>query len=299
MGKVIKANSLQKGDTIGLVSPSSPIKPGEIDLGIQFLKKNGFKIKLGKHINDADRFLAGKDEDRAKDIMDFFKDPEVKAIVATSGGQGSQRLLPLLDYELISKNPKILVGFSDTTALQLGILKKIGLISYTGFTLTLPMRSLMQETLLSCLLGRSYSITEGIMSVNPGRVEGKLVGGNLTILTNLMGTPYQPEFAGNILLLEDVGIEPYNADGMFSQLDLAGVFDQVSGIIIGEFEKCIGHESSGAQGTVDEVINEWTARYKVPCIKNFPYGHGKRNCILPLGGNIILDVDNRTLTIPM
>ena len=109
---------LQKGDTIGLVSPSSPLNPGDIESGIQFLESQGFKIKVGKHINDVERFLAGKDEDRAKDIMDFFQDQEVKAIIATRGGQGSQRLLPLLDYEIIHANPKIVVGFSDTTALQ-------------------------------------------------------------------------------------------------------------------------------------------------------------------------------------
>jgi muramoyltetrapeptide carboxypeptidase len=294
---LIPISYLQKGDTIGLVSPSSSIKPGEIDLGIQFLEKNGFKIKLGDHINDVDRFLAGKDEDRAKDIMNFFKDPEIKAIIATSGGQGSQRLLPLLDYEIIAHNPKILVGFSDTTALQLGLLKKIDLISYTGFTLTLKRNSFVEETLFSCLLGKPYSITKGIIPVNPGNVEGKLVGGNLTLLTNLMGTPYQPNFKGNILLLEEVGVEPYNVDGMFSQLDLAGVFDQISGIIIGEFENCTGHESSGEQGSVEDVINEWTSRCKIPCIKNFPYGHGDRNCVLPLGGNIILNADNSSVTV--
>lgn len=121
---MINPASLKKGDSIGLITPSSPLMPGDLEQGVRFLEQLGFKIKLGNHINEADRFLAGKDENRAKDIMDFFQDKAVKAIIAIRGGQGSQRLLPLLDYKIIRANPKILVGISDTTALQLGLLKK-------------------------------------------------------------------------------------------------------------------------------------------------------------------------------
>lgn len=292
----MKPAPLQKGDSIGLISPSSPLLPGDMKSGVNFLEQSGFKIKQGNHIHDAERFLAGKDEDRAKDIMDFFRDPEIKAIIATRGGQGSQRLLPLLDYKIIRANPKILVGFSDTTALQLGLLKKAKLITYTGFTLTVARNALVERTLLACLSGKSYQVVEGV-TAQSGMAEGPLVGGNLMILTHLMGTPYQPNFKDCILLIEDVGIEPYNVDGMFSQLDLAGVFDQVAGIIIGKFENCDSSCSNSQNGTVAEVIDEWTSRFKVPCIKDFPYGHGKQNCILPIGDNIIMDADNNSIII--
>jgi muramoyltetrapeptide carboxypeptidase len=288
---------LRKGDTIGLIAPSSPLNPGDLEKGIHFLEEHGFRIKLGKHINDADRFLAGKDEDRAKDIMDFFKDKEVKAIIAIRGGQGSQRLLPLLDYEIIAANPKIVVGFSDTIALQLGLLKKTGLITYTGFTLTVQRNDLVEKTLIDCLSGKSFQIEEGT-TVHPGIEEGPLVGGNLMILTNLMGTPYQLDFKGSILLIEDVGIEPYNVDGMISQLDLAGVFDQVTGVIFGQFENCV-NRNLNHKDTVEDVINEWSNRLKVPCIKDFPYGHGKKNCVLPIGANILLDATKAKLTIKL
>ncbi len=288
---------LQKGDVIGLIAPSSPLNPGDLEKGIHFLEQQGFKIKLGKHINDADRFLAGKDEDRAKDIMDFFKDKEVKAIIAIRGGQGSQRLLPLLDYEIIAANPKIVVGFSDTTALQLGLLKKTGLITYTGFTLTVLRNDLVEKTLVDCLSGKSFQIEEGT-TVHSGIAEGPLVGGNLMILTNLMGTPYQPDFKGCILLIEDVGIEPYNVDGMISQLDLAGVFDQVAGVIFGQFENCVNRNPDHTD-TVEDVINEWSNRIKVPCIKDFPYGHGKKNSVLPIGANVLLDATKAKLTIKL
>ncbi|MBA3661883.1 MAG: LD-carboxypeptidase [Gammaproteobacteria bacterium] len=292
----MNALPLQKGDTIGLVSPSSPLMMRDIKPGIQFLEQNGFKIKFGHHLYDAERFLAGKDEDRAKDLLDFFKDPEVKAIVASRGGHGSQRLLPLLDYQMIHTNPKKLVGFSDTTALQLGLFKKTGLISYTGFSLTSKRSGLVEETLISCLLGRSYHVKESVV-VHSGLAEGLLIGGNLTLLTNLMGTPYQPNFKNCILLLEDVGNTPYNVDGMFSQLDLAGVFDQVAGIILGEFEDCVSKAADCHDGSVEDVLHEWSARFNVPCIKNFPYGHGTRNCVLPMGGLVSLNASTGCLTV--
>lgn len=289
-------NALKKGDTIGLVSPSSPVSENEIESGMKFLKSHGFKIKLAKHIYSSERFLAGTDAERASDLMDFFKDPEIKAIIATRGGQGSQRLLPFLDYDLIKKNPKKLIGFSDTTALQLGLFKMSGLISYTGYTLTVHHSRLVEKTLVSSLFDEKYKISRGT-TVHTGKCRGLLLGGNLTLLTNLMGTSYLPHFHNTILLLEDVGIEPYNIDGMLSQLDLAGIFNQVSGVIFGKFEKCKEKKAHQGQGTVDDVINEWASKLKVPCIKDFPYGHGKQNCILPIGNSIILNADNHCVEI--
>ncbi|KTD53044.1 S66 peptidase family protein [Legionella quateirensis] len=292
--RIINPNPLQNGDVIGIVSPSSPLKSKSIDKGINYLRDMGFKIKFGAHFKEENRFLAGSDENRAKDIMDFFKDPEVKAIIVSRGGQGSQRILPLLDYHIIANNPKILVGFSDTTALQLGIFTKTGLISYTGYTLTIPYNPLLQKTLLSCLFNEPYSVQGGDM-VHTGVTTGELVGGNLSLVTSLIGTPYQPDFKNKILLLEDVSTEPFNVDRMISHLDLAGIFAQVSGIVFGQFENCISKDD--IEGTIDEVINDWASHFKVPCIKNFPYSHGVNNCVLPVGGFVTLDVPTRSLNI--
>ncbi|HAT1778572.1 TPA: LD-carboxypeptidase [Legionella pneumophila] len=287
---------LQRGDIVGLISPSSPITEKAIEVGVHLLKSNGFNVKYAKHMFASERFLAGKDRDRAQDVMDFFIDSEVKAIIATRGGQGSQRLLPFLDYELIKKNPKPLFGFSDTTALQLGLFKNTGLVSYTGFTLTIHLSTQVKKTLFSSLLGQEYTIRKGI-KVHGGVSRGTLLGGNLTLMTNLMGTPYMPTFKGCILLVEDVGVEPYNIDGMFSQLDLAGIFDEVSGVIFGTFEQCKSKKSNQSDGTVEDVINEWASKLKVPCIKEFSYGHGKQNCILPIGKVVTLDADTTCVTI--
>lgn len=288
------------GDTVGFVAPSSPLQMGRIETGTRYLESKGFKVKVGKHLQCAERFLAGKDEERARDIMEFFLDPDVKVIMATAGGYGSQRLLSLLDYNVIRSHPKIVTGFSDTTGLQLGLLKKIGLVSYTGFTLRDtdpgPPDPLIDRTLMACLLGESYTVKEGI-PVNAGRVEGSLVGGTLSLLSTLMGTPYQPDFAGKILFFEEVWSEPFQVDAMLTQLNNADVFDQVAGIVIGQFVECVAKHHPERDGTIDEVINEWCSRFRVPCLKDFPYGHGSRRCVLPIGKNVVLDVNNTAVIV--
>lgn len=291
-------NPLQPGDTIGIVSPSSPVRSRALEEGIHYLTQKGFNIKLGKHIYDSSRFLAGKDEDRAKDLIDFFADPEIKAIIASRGGQGSQRLLPLINYEIVRNNPKIFVGFSDTTALQLGLLKMVGLETYTGYTLTMQADSKIDETLIHCLMGKSYQIEEGLVST-AGIATGPLIGGNLTLLTSLLGTPFQPDFAGCILLIEDVEIEPFKLDGMLSHLCLSGIFNQIAGIIFGQFEQCIPLEAhkNEEMGTAEDVIKEWASKINVPCIMNFPYGHGKRSCVLPIGRMVSLNANECILDV--
>ena len=299
--RTIFPKPLITGDTIGLVTPSSPMMPGRLETGITYLEEKGFNVKLGDHLQDAHRFLAGRDEDRAKDIMNFFIDKDVKAIMATGGGYGSQRILPFLDYDVIRANPKILTGASDTTALQLGLLKKSGIVSCTGFVFGAlddgELAPLIDQTLFACLKGESYQIREG-KSVHPGIADGPLIGGNLEALIALMGTPYQPDFKDCILLIEDVGAEPYQVDSRLSQLDLAGVYKQVSGVIFCPFARCTANYFPDRDGTVDDVIDEWSSRINVPCIKEFPYGHGDRRCVLPIGKDVILNADISMLTIP-
>lgn len=290
----VKPLPLERGDTIGIVSPSSPVEKNVLTQGIRYLEEKGFKIQFGKHVYDADRFLAGTDQDRAKDLMDFYRDPTIKAIFASRGGQGSQRLLPYLDIDVIRQHPKALVGFSDTTALQLGILSLTGIISYTGYTLTVELSELLDGSLSSCLMGRPYTI-EGGTVVHAGSAKGPLIGGNLTLLTALLGTPFQPDFKGAILLIEEVGIEPYHVDCMLSHLDLAGVFRQVAGIVVGQFEECVSKNKN--DGTVTDVIQDWVSGLSVPCLIDFPHGHGKMKSALPIGGMVVLNANEKVLNI--
>jgi muramoyltetrapeptide carboxypeptidase len=282
--------------TVGLITPSSPLFPGRLQKSIAYFESNGFKVKVGKHNNKTERFLAGTDEERASDIMDFFKDSDVDLIIVTGGGAGSIRVLPLLDFELIKKNPKPLIGFSDTTSLQLGLYSKTGMTTYTGFTCKDvaeedSLNDTIKRSLNHCIRQENYSIQEGA-SVNTGKAMGPLVGGNLMCLTHLLGTPFQPDFKGKILFFEEVVTEPYVLDGMMSQLYLSGILNQVSGVIIGQFKGCDAKYFPDRDGNADDVINDWSRKLKVPCIKNVPYGHYDRRYVLPIGQNAILDADN-------
>jgi muramoyltetrapeptide carboxypeptidase len=239
--------SIKKGDTLGLIAPSSPLFPGLLESAIAYFEKEGYKIKVGKNIHKAELFSAGTDEERAQDIMAFFSDPAVSALITTNGGACSIRTLPLLDYEIIKNNPKPIIGYSDATALQLGIYAKTGCMSFTGFNCsdikngTIEPRIL--STLVHCLNNESYTI-QGGSTVNQGRVTAPLIGGNLMCLLNLMGTAYQPDYSNKILFIEDVGIEPYIIEGMFSQLYVAGIFEQAAGLIIGTFSDCVAKHFS-------------------------------------------------------
>lgn len=261
---------------IGIVAPSSPIPDGLVNKSIMYFEKLGFKVKTGKNLDKKELFAAGVDEERASDIMNFIKDPEISLIITTNGGACSIRALPLLDYNQIKKNFKPIVGYSDATALQLGIYAKTGALSLTGFNCSdIKNGTVAQNTwtsFLQCLNKESYSVNGGEIVCN-GTVTAPVIGGNLTCLLNLMGTSYQPDFSGKILLIEDVGIEPYLVEGMFSQLYVAGILDNVAGIVIGRFTECTAKHFDSKDVTTEDVIDFWCKRIKVPCIKNFPYGH--------------------------
>ncbi len=298
--KNIVSEPIKKGDTIGLIAPSSPVSPGLIEASIAYFEKEGFKVKVGKNSQKAELFSAGTDEERAEDIMSFFKDSDVSAIITTNGGTCSIRTLPLLDYDVIRKNPKPIIGYSDATALQLGIYTKTGGISFTGFNCSdikdAAIDNRILSTLTHCLNKESYSIHGG-STVNHGSVAAPLIAGNLMCILNLMGTPYQPDFSNKILVIEDVGIEPYIVEGMFSQLYVAGILNNVSGVVIGTFTECTAQHFSAQGGTTEEVIDFWCKRINVPCISGFPYGHTESRYVLPIGQMATLDATNCRLDI--
>lgn len=289
------------GATIGLITPSSPLEEGRLEGSISYFEEQGYRVKVGKHNKKADRFLAGTDEERAEDIITFFKDTDVDLIVATGGGAGSVRTLPLLDYDVISKNPKPIIGFSDTTSLQLGIFSQTGLGSYTGFTCKDvtehdQLDPLIDDNLKNCLQRNNFTISGGI-SVNEGSVTAPIIGGNLMCLLLLVGTPFQPDFSDKIFFFEEVWLEPYIIDGMLSQLYLAGIFDKVAGVIIGSFENCESRVNPARDSSADEVIIDWCKKISVPCIKHFPYGHTDSRVVLPIGQTATLDASSCRLDI--
>jgi muramoyltetrapeptide carboxypeptidase len=291
---------LAKGDTITIVAPASPpLKPGVIHEAIARLTKYGFKIKPGRFLRERDGYLAGSDEQRAADINAAFADPEVKGVFCLRGGYGSCRILPLLDYAAIRANPKVFLGYSDITAMHLAILVKSRLVTFHGSNAS---SAFEPANLASCermlmadrrtpgdgVLFERNRARKGIKTIVPGRAKGRLIGGNFTCLLRLIGTPWEPDFRGAILFLEDTGEKAYRIDGMFTHLRLAGLLRQIGGLVLGQFDY---DSDKREQARIAEVLPREAKRLGVPCVTGAPIGHFSGQIILPQGVDAELDAD--------
>jgi len=291
------------GDTIGLAAPASPPDdPAKIEKAIDRLTALGFKVKLGKYLRKRNGYLAGSDQERAEDFNTLFADPEVKAIFALRGGYGSCRILPLLDYEMIRANPKPFLGYSDNTALHLAILKKSGLVTFHGPNATEAFvsenESICRRMLLepsnpsgTVLFSREETKEEALKTVVPGLVTGRLIGGNMTCLLRVIGTPYAPDFKNAILFLEDIGEKAYRVDGMFTHLRLAGILSQIRGLIFGRFN----HTDAEEQKRIDAYLQHEAEQIGVPCISGAPIGHFPEQIIVPHGAPAELNAEKGIL----
>ena len=286
---------IRRGEKVGIITPSSFLRSQEvIKLGIDYLNSLGFEVVTGKHTYNQYRYMGGTAQERAEDINNFYHDPEIKAIFASCGGTGSQFVLPYLDYEAIKNNPKPLFGFSDVTALQLGIYAKTKAPVVTGFTLKYDFKSghidgLVDSTLKAVLNGEKISLQQG-ETVIGGIAEGKLIGGCLSLIRNLCGTPYYPDLTDAILLVEDVDEKTYKVDLMLQQLQQNPNFSKIRGIIFGEFADALVADPE--DGTIDEIIAEFCKGLSIPVIKNFPYGHVPSRAVLPMGEKVRLDANS-------
>ncbi|MDD3669089.1 MAG: LD-carboxypeptidase [Alphaproteobacteria bacterium] len=286
--------------TIRIVAPASPINrltPADFAKIKAAFSKWGYNAIWSDAVFQKDRFLAGSDAVRAQDINAAFADVGVDAIVALKGGYGSPRLLDKIDYDAVRKNPKPFFGFSDITALQLALYARAGLPSQTGFIANYalkPLPPLLRRTLPSALKNEAQTFAR-LKPMAGGRAQGILVGGTLTLIETLVGTPYLPDMRGKILLLEDVGEEPYKIDRMLTHLRLAGVFNQIGGLVLGQWEKCVAKDK--ADGTIAAVLRDHFARAPFPVIAGFPYGHAPDHVVVPIGAAAALDADKGTLRI--
>jgi muramoyltetrapeptide carboxypeptidase len=296
---------LNPGDAIGIVAPASPMIPERLAHGIRYLQKRGFQIKLGEHIHDLHGYLAGCDEDRVGDLNQMFLDDEVAAIFCTRGGYGVPRILPAVDYEAIRRRPKILVGYSDITALQLAIFKNTGLVTFSGPMVAVEMATAIPsfteahfwKMLSEPRAGFQMRVKSASgFCLRPGKAKGRLLGGCLSLICSLLGTPFLPDFRGAILFLEDIGEEPYRIDRMLTQLKLAGILNQVNGIVFGQFPECVP-KSSGPSLNLSEVIAEVTADLPIPILVDFPYGHIDEKYTLPIGIEAVLEAEAGVLEI--
>ncbi|MCA9732188.1 MAG: LD-carboxypeptidase [Deferribacteres bacterium] len=312
---LLKPPALNSGDTVGLVAPASVLFETNRMLmeAEEKMHELGFKTKRAKNIGKRYGYLAGSVKDRVADLHDMFRDGDVQAIVAVRGGYGSAQLLPHLNYDLIRKHPKILIGYSDITALALGIYVQTGLVTFHGPVATSTFSDYTKKYFLSTL-GSTEAIGEiddapysdnlqtsnRVWTVQEGVAEGRLVGGNLTLLQSLLGTPYEPDTNGAILFMEEVGEEPYDLDRMLNHLKQAGKFDGVKGIF---FDKMPSVKPASLQPgfnsslSVEQVIEDVFKNCKFPLCVGLSIGHIKDKPTLPLGIQARLDATHGRLSL--
>ena len=302
---LVKPPRLRLGDTVGIVAPASPAEDlGDPDAFAAALAKMGFKPKLAAHVSKRLGFLAGDDQARADDLMGMFTDREVKGIFCLRGGYGSARLLGMLDYRLIKRNPKVFVGFSDITAVHTAFEVHARMVSFHGptlntsitsarpskFTLQSLMKTVMEP---SAPGGICNGATQSPVTIlKGGTATGPLIGGNLSVFIALIGTPYQPRFRGSILFFEDVQEQPYRFDGRLTQLLNAGLLQQVAGVAVGNNKDCTDPDAAKSKEyhqTVEDVLKDRLLPLGVPVVSGLPFGHVRENATLPMGLQATLD----------
>jgi muramoyltetrapeptide carboxypeptidase len=302
--KPLKPRRLTGGDLIGIVSPAGPISDtSKIDRGVRYLESLGYRVTVGKNAALKKGYLAGSDKERVDDLHSMFANGDVRAIFCMRGGYGTPRLLRLLDYRLIARNPKILVGFSDITALQLALWHKCRLITFHGPMVGTDMaeaidpytEEMFWRILSSDAESHKISLDKSVV-LHRGSAVGRLLGGNLSLIVTLIGTPWFPRLSRAMLFIEEIGEEPYRIDRMLTQLKNAGILDSVSGILSGQLIDCVPQNLSTPQLTADQVLDELQRTLRKPFLANAPFGHHPTKLTLPVGVRAKLDTHRRTLT---
>jgi muramoyltetrapeptide carboxypeptidase len=307
---LVRPHRLRPGDTIGLINPSGAVyERGPYDDTYERLAALGFRVKEGAHLRARYGHMAGTAQQRADDLHAMFRDPEVAGILAMTGGSGANRVLPLLDFDLIAQHPKFLGGFSDLTALITAVHLRTGLVTFhsplgrsewNAFSVE-HFRAVVMDaqdhTLRNApVTGDDLVPQDGrITTLNGGTAQGPLIGGNLAVLTSLAGTPFWPSFDGAILFLEDVNEYVYRIDRMLSTLMLSGALEQVAGVVLGGFTDCKPSEGSFGSLTLDEVFDDYFGGLGVPVYRGAQFGHVRRKFTLPLGVQAEIDADAGTL----
>ena len=285
---------LKPGDTIDIVAPAGAFDQEIFAQGLSALQSMGFQTRVPDEVYDRSGYLAGSDAQRARLVNQLFEDPNVKAIVCARGGFGCLRMLPLVDFDIISAHPKVFVGFSDITALLAAITCRSGLVTFHGPMVT-PLATapeLTRRGLTGAITSDSplkIAASTGVV-IKAGRAKAPVIGGNLSTLCHLLGTPFEGEYKNHILLLEDRGEAPYRIDRMLSQMKLAGCFEGIAGIILGSFEDC------GKLDNIYRIFKDCFQDMQIPILAGFDVGHGKQNMTIPLGMAATLDTDQQMLS---
>lgn len=310
--KMMRPARLRKGDSIGLITPASYIEDDSLEKAVTHLESLGLKVVMGRHIRSLYGNMAGTDAERLADLHNMFINPAIKGIWCARGGYGSARLLDQLDYRLIRRNPKVLVGYSDITALHCAILQQSGLVTFHGpvgsSELTDYTRSEVESILFTPPAEYTISVAAAQLeeaktddaytpqTIIPGRAEGKLLGGNLSLLAALAGTPYLPDFKGKLLFIEDIGEKPYRIDRMLTTLRQNQGFRQAAGIVLGVFADCEASENSRSL-SLQETLKDRLGDLEIPVLYGLSFGHVDNMTVLPMGVKARLDTEQQTLTL--
>jgi len=306
-----KAPRLRAGDTVGLFAPAGFVADRfGVETLVRTVEAMGLKTKPAPHLLAREGYLAGSDEARAGDINAMFADPDVKALFAVRGGWGSQRLLPWLDYEAIRANPKLVIGMSDVTALHMALASRGAAPTIHGPNVAHSWNAAAWDSLRRLAFEGAvptYSVPQGnedrlvqrraITTFNPGKATGRLLGGNLSVLSAMVGTPWLPDFAGAILFLEDTNEAEYRIDRMLTQLAQGGVLDRVAGVVFGQCTNCSNPGEPFGNFTVYEVMDQHFRRLGVPAFQGAWIGHIPGQISLPVGIPAEIDADAGTIRV--
>lgn len=296
----IRPQRLKQGDTVGLVALSSPLKMEQLEAKTAFIESLGLHYKLGQTIGLPDGMLAGTDEERLEDLHAMIKDPEIKGIFCVRGGYGLPRIVDQIDYQLLEENPKVIWGFSDVTSLHLAVNEFSNLVTFHGPMLSNGEEAMdalsakMFQQLFSPLEIQYSEMISPLETISGGVVRGELTGGNLNRIVRTLGTKFEFNAQGKIIVLEDIKEELEHIDGMMNQLRQARKLEQAAGFVIGSFTEL------GKEETYEEVLGimrEYLAPLNKPVLAGFQIGHCKPNVAIPLGVEAILDADEKVLRI--
>lgn len=302
--------AIKKGDTVGLVSPSSATADRmQFTFAKEALEALGFIVKFGENLDNRYGHLAGTDMERAEDLNRMFADSEVKAIICLRGGSGANRILPILDYAMIAKNPKPILGYSDITALHCAIHSQTGMVTFHGPNGSGSWNSFNVKQFDQMFFAQEKMTFKNeqpkgddlvvkanrIQTMRGGRVEGKILGGNLTVLAALSGTAYYPDFQDAIMFIEDIGEDPYRIDRMMSTLMLNGTLGKIKGFIFGQCSDCVPGGGYGSL-TVDQVMDDYILPLGIPAYTGAMIGHLPKQFIVPVGAPVQMDADAGTFT---
>ncbi|MBN8234226.1 LD-carboxypeptidase [Halobacillus kuroshimensis] len=285
-----KPKRLQKGDTVGVIAPASPPDLTNLSNALPFLHSLGLNVMIGPNVKRTYGYLAGTDRERVNDLHQMFRDPAIKGIFCAGGGYGTSRLAASIDYNMIRRNPKVFWGYSDITFLHTAIQRQADLVTFHGPMLSSDVgkpdfddRSKQRFTQLFHPETFTYTNeTSPLQVISRGTASGRLVGGNLSLLVNSIGSPYEIDTKNRLLLIEDVGEEPYRIDSFLSQLKLAGKLDEASGIVVGDFSET---EPKKKKETIElqEVFRHYFADLQKPVLSGFRIGHCLPHYAVPLG----------------